>query len=259
MKAFICVYQHPIPIRGAWKRTEVAAIDDPHLREFLDRYHEDDFFYDWGDDPAFFAATKQLGNPCTASWGVCRPDVRKQLSVGDFIVWVCARSKTRTHGEIDYFYIGVTTVNEIIDRTSLWKKDAYSRYCSFYNVLAFAGEEGFSQRETFHDYHKDWEHRARAPYILFDANQEVSRVELTNPTRVAVRDPGALQERWLTEDDPLIARIEQTMLLDIGCTRRLRIPSLMNAHRHIPLHKTCPARVDLISLRSKLLRLVSRS
>jgi hypothetical protein len=256
MKAFICVYQHPNPSPGSWKRTAVAAGTDPHLAEFLRRYYDDDTFYDWGDDPGFFAATRLLGDPAMASWGVCRPDVRRQLSPGDFIVWICARSKREGHGAIDYFFVGVTTVRDVVDRVELWRKTEYSKYRAFYNVLTALDNGKLVQHETFHDFHDNWEHRASRPYIIFDASRNVSRLELTKPVHIAHRHPGELQEDWLSDSNPRASAIEKAMLLDIGCRRRLRIRSVMNAHRHIAIHAVCPADADLIRLRARLIELV---
>jgi hypothetical protein len=256
MKAFVCVYQHPIPSKSAWNKTKNAAANSPQLSEFLDRYHDSDFFYDWGDDPGFFAATKLLGDPTHASWGVCRADVRGQLSKGDFIVWVRARSDGAMPGRIEYFFVGVTTVLDAIERRAIWIDPKHAPYRSFYNVLARYDGGSLVQLETFHDYHKNWEHRANKPYILFDPTHSLSRLNLKTPTRIAIRAPGHLLETWLSDKDPRAAAIERTLLLEIGCRRRLRIRTPMNAHRHIPLHKACPDTSELVSLRQRLINLV---
>ena len=60
-------------------------------------------FYDWGDDPAFFAAEEFLGDVNPASCGVCRRDVREQLRNGDFVIFFCAKAlEDRTW---EYYYI----------------------------------------------------------------------------------------------------------------------------------------------------------
>ena len=58
-----------------WRLTKPLADSDPLLSRFLNGYREN--FWDWGDDPSFFAAEHRLGDVRRASWGVCRADVRK--------------------------------------------------------------------------------------------------------------------------------------------------------------------------------------
>ena len=55
------------------------------MREYLALYklgmeQDGECYYDWGDDPSFFAAEEFLGDVNRASWGVCRRDVREKLS-----------------------------------------------------------------------------------------------------------------------------------------------------------------------------------
>lgn len=77
MKAYICTYRQPHmdPSVREWRLTKPLADNDPLLSRFLNGYREN--FWDWGDDPSFFAAEHRLGDVRRASWGVCRADVRK--------------------------------------------------------------------------------------------------------------------------------------------------------------------------------------
>src|SRR5438477_17569 len=82
MNGYVCVYRHSIPCRRDWLRTESAAASNPRLRRFLDVYDDQSCFYDWGDDPSFFAASEMLGDVRKARWGVCHLDVRRSLKAG---------------------------------------------------------------------------------------------------------------------------------------------------------------------------------
>jgi hypothetical protein len=62
MNAYVCVYRHMLPKRRDWHRTESAAASNPALRRFLEIYDAQNCFYDWGDDPSFFAASEFLGD-----------------------------------------------------------------------------------------------------------------------------------------------------------------------------------------------------
>jgi len=68
MKAYICVYRHPIPIPQARHLTELAAANNPPLRQFLDLYDNQNCFYDWGMIPASSRQAKCL-EMCTRPHG----------------------------------------------------------------------------------------------------------------------------------------------------------------------------------------------
>ena len=55
------------------------AGDNKLLKRYLALYNAPGCFYDWGDDPSFFAASELLGSPNNATWGVCRRDVRASM------------------------------------------------------------------------------------------------------------------------------------------------------------------------------------
>ncbi len=62
MKAYVCVYRHPIPDPNDWHDTQEAAASNGTLRQFLDVYNDNNCYYDSGDDPSFFAARTLLGD-----------------------------------------------------------------------------------------------------------------------------------------------------------------------------------------------------
>lgn len=238
----------------------VAAHTDPRLQQFMNGYRQPTSFFDWGDDPGFFAANQILGNPSKASWGVCRRDVRNQLHHGDFVIWFCARSQPNRIGYWDYYLVGCTTVAQTIDRFQLWGLPQYRPYQDFYNTLARPQGGTLVQHETFHAYHADWQHRATAPYVIFDGCPSLSTVNLTNPTHVATGTAGAA-ELWLSPQNAKVAQIEATIFTSLRITRRLRTTHPQRPHRHIALHNA-PAvpqqnRVTFLSnLRTSILALI---
>jgi len=205
MKAYVCVYRHPTPSRQDRHLTELAAADNPTLRRFLDVYDNQSCFYDWGDDPSFFAASEILGDVRDATWGVCRSDVRKALCAGDFVVFFCAKP---VDGPVwEYFYIGIGTVSLGLTRQTIWSDDQYARYRDFFNILASSSHGVLEPHETFHKYHDDWRRRCEAPYWLFARQQ--SQFNIVNPLHVATYTgtKGAV-ETWHSSQDPQVARLE---------------------------------------------------
>src|SRR5262252_6813465 len=135
MRAYVCVYRNSVPTRRSWALTERAAAGDPALAKFLTAYERSDCYYDWGDDPSFFAASEILGDPRKASWGVCRRDVRSSLQPGDFVAWFCAKQRSEPK-EWRYFFVGCGTAAHVISRNALWEDSRFAPYRRFYNVLA---------------------------------------------------------------------------------------------------------------------------
>src|SRR6266849_6163783 len=119
------------PSPRARRQTNAAAKQDPLLRTFLEGY--DHSYYDWGDDPSFFAAQHRLGDVRRASWGVCRRDVREALGERDLVVFFCGcEDETRVWR---YYFVGFGTVRALVKRAVLWTDPVYAPYRKFYNVL----------------------------------------------------------------------------------------------------------------------------
>lgn len=236
MKAFVCVYLHGEPSTQAGKLNQEAANTDAHLQLFLNAYSQPDSFWDGGDDPGFFAASKVLKDPLKATWGVCRRDVRSQLSKGDFIIWFCARPD-QNKSTVNYYLIGCTTVADTINRFDLWTNSLYQQYRVFFNTLARPSGSELIQHETIHPFHTDWANRSTAPYILFDNNRSLSAVNLNNPTLVATKNAGSWQETWLSGSNPKVAKLENILFGNLQIERRLRTSHPNQPHRHIPLHR----------------------
>ena len=176
MKAYVCVYRQPV-VDKYWQRTWDEADGTPKLKKYLRRY-ERRFrknkkgigrFYDWGDDPSFFAAEEFLRDVRRATWGVCRPDVRKQIDKGDFVVFFCAQQQEDDRNLWKYYYIGLGTVGDRIDRRLIWEDPSLKGYKRFYNLLI---DSTGRQKEFIHKYHDDdWKERAEAPYMVFAKKQ----------------------------------------------------------------------------------------
>ena len=195
MNFYICVYRQPMTngLDKTWK--EAPSEDNDPLKKYLRSYKKrfkrsnSDVrrFYDWGDDPAFFAAEEFLGDVRKASWGVCRPDVRRNLKEGDIVVFFCAQQQ-KNMDQWDYYYVGLGTVGEVVcDRSQIWKKRRYRDYRKFYNLLI---DSTGSHREIIHDWHDDKCGRlSKTPYVIFEASDK-THFNVTNPLHVATYTKG---------------------------------------------------------------------
>lgn len=237
--AYVCTYCHKNRRAGELQTTRTAAEKDPLLRIFLDGYN--DSYYDWGDDPSFFAAQHLLGDVRKASWGVCRPDVRNTLEECDVVVFFCACQRQDEH-VWRYYFVGFGTVLELVDRAvstkrgagNLWTDRAYEAYRKFYNVLVSPDGGRLVQNEMFHPYHDDWKRRADAPYVLFDGAS--SSFNLRSPHCVATWDGETVPEKWLRDDDRS-KEIERLLFVDRGINRRLRTSASGHPHPKLNLLK----------------------
>jgi hypothetical protein len=214
------------PSPRARRKTEAAAKYDPLLRTFLEGY--DHSYYDWGDDPSFFAAQHILGDVRKASWGVCRRDVRNTLGERDVVVFFCGCQDKRVWR---YYLVGFGMVRALVERAALWTEPALAPYRKFYNVLARLNGGRLVQSETFHEYHDDWERRAEAPYVLFDGKHTI--FNLRSPHHVATWDGTSIPETWGTDDRS--REIERLLFVERGINRRLRIAASGYGHAKLNL------------------------
>ena len=207
MNFYICVYLQKDPKPKEWKRAWGNAKGDEALEEYLTSYEnrfEEDIgpFYDWGDDPAFFASKEFGGN---VTWGVCRGDVRWKLKEGDIVVFFCAQEQENQKSKKwKYYYVGLGTVGDVVEpREQLWKKSRYQKYRNYYNLLI---NKNGCHREPI-DYHDDWAKRLAARYIIFDKDPAKTHFNVTNPLHVATYRKGAeawkreILERWRLSDE----------------------------------------------------------
>ena len=255
MKAYICVYLHPIPKDHDRRCSELAAASNPTLRRFLDVYDDQNCCYDWGDDPSFFAANQFFGDVRYASWGVCRPDIRKSLKEGDYVVFFCAKS---AEGPVrEYFYIGVGTVSHKLTREIIWSDEQYTKYQDFFNILARLSKDELEHYETISPFHDNWLERCKRPYWLFDHEQ--SQFNLFNPLHVATyTGTEGPFETWRSSENQQIARLRAMLFPEKAPRQHLRINNRLS-HRHINLRAQLGQKASLHMLRSELIELATIS
>ena len=218
MNLYICVYRQPIPKSGDLKSALREASSNEALQEYLHRYDNrfketrDGFgyFYDWGDDPSFFAEERFGGS---VTWGACRSNVRKVLNPEDVVIFFCAQQQ-RNKVQWKYYYVGLGTVAEVIKcREQLWKESSYKPYRQFFNLLV--DSKGI-HRELI-TCHTDWADRLEAPYIIFDKDPAKTHFNVTNPLHVATcnsrdearrrKEEGKTMEIWRSSRDERVKRI----------------------------------------------------
>ena len=215
MNLYLCVYRQPIPKNGDWKSVCREASSNEALKEYLQRYNNrfkkrKRCFYDWGDDPAFYAAEKFQSN---VTWGACRSNVRKKLKKGDIVIFFCAQQQKKK-GRWKYYYVGLGTVSEIVKcRKQLWENERYRDFRDFYNLLI---DSRGVHRELI-TCHPDWADRLEAPYIIFDKDPAKTHFNVTNPLHVATcnskdearrrKEKGKTMEVWWSSKDELVNRI----------------------------------------------------
>jgi hypothetical protein len=257
MKAFICVYRQPQVSRTIWNKVQAAAAGNSLLQDFLTVYGRPDCFFDWGDDPGFFAATRLMGNVNFASWGVCRGNVRRQLQPGDLVIYFCGRQSKSVKESWEYFYIGYGAVKQSVERRTIWEDDNLAPFRGFFNCLVKYKNGVRSHYEPFGEPHDDWEKRIQAGYILFDPVE--THFNLVDPILVAVyHDKRQPCETWMLQD-PLVRRLHSALFFDGLVTRGLRIPNPYRPHGHIALHHYIKNNVDdrLLALKAELAAIAS--
>ena len=227
MKAYLCTYRQRTPLPRELDATRESSKGDPVLAMFLNEYQSS--YYDWGDDPSFFAAKEMLHDVNRATWGVCRQDVRKELATGDVVVFFCGR-QVKEKNEWHYFFIGYGTVLEPVQRQDIWAKRRYAEFRTFYNLLV---DSQGRQYETFYPFHnKDWERRAESPYIIFNPAESV--FNLDSPRRVAKWREGDKRELW--ETDSVTKQIKHLLFSERGIEGRgLRTSQTGYAHAKLNL------------------------
>ncbi len=248
MKAFICVYRHINPKKEK-KQVEKAAINDPLLKQFLINYDNNTNFFDWGDDPAFFAAEEILKDAKFATWGVCRRDVRSQLEKDDLVIFFCGRQEKNIW---DYYFIGFGTVKQSLrNRQLIWEDDTYKDYRKFYNLLV---DDNGKWCEPFGCEHKDWEKRKDAPYIFFEIKHGSTDFNLVNPIKIATYIPSVSSiEIWHSQED-VVKQLEVCLFeKHFKHGRKLRTTNKQIAHRHISLHNVDENKMN--ELRTELMEI----
>ncbi len=169
--------------------------------------------YDNGDDPSFFAARRDRG-PLT--WGVCRQDVRNNIQPGSICVFFAF---TRDRGKTRYRMSAVATVSETLDRRVVFQ-DRRFRGMTYINVLIRPDGNGWVYDENDRpagDRHEDWLWRiaahgatgksefdadARNAHILDNGHFMDGDVEIARNYVVFSKRP---DETYISPHPPLVA------------------------------------------------------
>jgi hypothetical protein len=116
----------------------------------------DDWPYDSGDDPSFYAARKFGGK---LSWGVCRQDVRNRLCPGDVVVFFSS-SKQEDTGRTNYRLCALATAERRVSQDDIWQDESLAIYREYSNLLirplGDAGWEHFEPDLGGQGGHHDW-------------------------------------------------------------------------------------------------------
>jgi hypothetical protein len=234
---------------------DVPANASPIRRAFQSACESSTFPFDLGDDPSFFAAS-HLKGPVT--WGVCRPDVRGQLSPGDQVVFFAAERRPHL---TEYKFVATLTVDRFTSHTDLWSDDS-SNLSRYLNLLVRPSKGGWEHYEPGLNptgWHGDWMWRlcerrglrksdlVRAGsnhvagrelllpsgqpvpvgrnYVVFD---HATAMVLAKPVVVATHRAGAPAEDWHAEP-----RCDELRRWIYGDSRRgLRTRNPQQPHRH---------------------------
>jgi hypothetical protein len=140
-------------------RTARRADPGQTARNFYKAVETDDFPYDVGDDPSFFAARYHCG-PVT--WGVCRPDVRGAIDRDDWMVFFAAQRDAEDSAITRYRFVAALCVEEKLSQVALFAPSINRPYRDYLNLLIRPAGGGWEHYEPLFDqndrnnYHKDW-------------------------------------------------------------------------------------------------------
>lgn len=249
-----------------------------------------DWPYDSGDDPSFYAMRKFRGQ---LSWGICRQDVRNGLRPGDIVVFFSFK-KFKDTGDSEYKLCALATVERSVSQMNLWHDKSLRKFTKYSNLLMRASK---SRRGTWEHFeptlegpriHRDWlwriaDHRGFrkkdfdkiqetghfepgaairgrsltiAPnYVLFSSHPMKTYV-LSKPPVVAWHFKGKPTEDWISDK---FSQAVRRSTLDVaewanGRKRSLRIRNSQRAHRHV-VFKLAPSEAE--NWRAKFLALIA--
>lgn len=252
----------------------------------------DDWPYDFGDDPSFFCMRRLHGN---LTWGICRPDVRNNLGRGDIVVFFSFREETKTETGT-YQLCAIATVKTKVSQTEIWLESGLEEYRGYCNLLirpAAQGDRGLWKHHEPCLYgsqtHKDWLWRIakhsglrkrsfdeiqkrngfrfsesvsgrpieiEQNYVIFSSDPKLTRV-MSRPPVVASYTKGLPAEQW--ETDRFVQSLK-CLTLDAaanstGRIRFLRTRNRQQPHRHVVWSMT-PS--EAVAWREELLKITAR-
>jgi hypothetical protein len=100
------------------------------IADFKEDVKLQDWPYDNGDDPSFYAARKFGGQ---LSWGICRQDVRNKLRPGDIVFFSFCKFKVT--GDSEYRLCAVATVDRSVSQIDIWQDKSLQVYRKYFNLL----------------------------------------------------------------------------------------------------------------------------
>jgi len=272
-----------------------ATSDDPSIgpcgstiAAFKKALKDEDWPYDNGDDPSFYAARKFGGQ---ISWGICRQDVRNKLRPGDMVVFFSFR-KFKETGDSEYRLCALATVDGKVSQVDVWQNETLAIYRKYFNLLirphgSNNGWEHFEPTLQGSRLHHDWlwrmaRHKAfrkkdfkkleatdrleqgasvrgrpvvvAKNYVLFSSDPAETHI-LAKPPVIAWHSKGKPAEEWNRDDFSQAVRrltLEAAARAN-GRERSLRIRNSQRAHRHVVFE--LPA-AEAEKWREKLLRLI---
>lgn len=239
------------------------------IAAFTKAVKRQDWPYDNGDDPSFYAARKFGGQ---LSWGICRQDVRNRLRCGDIVVFFSFR-KFKGTGDSEYRLCALATVDRKVRQSDISRDNTLKTYRKYFNLLIRPSGSRHGAWEHFEPtldgsrLHHDWlwrmaEHqgfrkkdfkklqktdrlvqgaavRGRSVilarnYVLFSSDVVETHI-LSKPPVIAWHSKGQAAEEW---NQDKFSQAVKRLTLDVaaqanGRTRSLRIRNSQRAHRHI--------------------------
>lgn len=224
------------------------------IRKYWEEYKKETTFLDYGDDPSFFCSKYFHKDLKHVSWGVCRPDVRREVKDGDAVIFFCG-VQNQNKKLWRYYLIGVGVIKEKIDRRKKFRSLSRLGCSEYLNILVGykQGELQYSE-ELYPGHKKSWCNRAKAPYIIFHGKK--SKFNLKNPKLVAIYKRGANPpERWLRSKRSA-REIEKILFVENGIKRRLRTGRTQNAHPKLNLNRKSDRPIDEEKIVSAVKRLI---
>ncbi|MGH9773865.1 MAG: hypothetical protein ACRD50_02840 [Candidatus Acidiferrales bacterium] len=259
------------------------------IAAFKSAVSREDWPYDNGDDPSFYAMRKFGGQ---LSWGVCRQDVRNNIRPDDIVVFFSFRKFEET-GDSEYRLCALASVDRKVSQIDLWKVKNLRIYANYFNLLikpsksARDGWEHFEPALEGSRVHRDWlwriaDHRGfrkkefdkleaidhfqpggamrgrslviARNYVIFSSDPAKTHV-LSKPPVVAWHSKGKPSEQWSQDR---FSQAVRRIMLEVaaranGRQRSLRIKNSQRAHRHIVFELAQP---EAQAWRSELLNLI---
>ena len=234
-------------------------------RELWAAMREREWLYEAGDDPSFFSAAKNDG-PVT--WGVCRRDVRSQVSAGDVVAFFAVDYEGGQWPR-KYCLVAALTVEDTVSHAAIHDDERLAKFRKYLNLLVRPKGDGWEHFEPSlprTSWHSDWLWRivgrgyrkaavsgaskdfedgqalevGGAPvtfgdnYVIFSSDPELSLI-LEEPVVVATFTHGELYEQWLpTGRAAAIKQLTLDFINEQRSTLRwLRIRNKSMPHRHI--------------------------